>query len=347
MITKTLTNALEEIGFYYSEGKSSDKSHVYAIYNNYLVSVYEKSGKKIAYFNFRLPESEENALKKLNMSESFSAKIDEGIIVNYSIEEDGMRVYSTAYIVDFLKLLEDCADLLEANGIKGIKCCSVCGNGFGSRHPKKVTDGCENHLMCEHCAIDTLEEVNQKAATKTAENAQDKIWKGILGSTLFSLIGILLYFVLYYWVSPAVNSGGLSEIRYIFCASGFIVSLLSYYGYILFCKKISRAAYITIPTTALISTAIGQYLGVVFEFIAGKNYSSPLSNKAFWLVHLRNTIPEEQTELFVNHSAIFYKLLAISLLFAIVGAAIFLLTLHDKANAKAELPEIETISIGK
>ncbi len=348
MITKNLTKALEEIGFYYTEGKSSDKSHAYAVYNGYLTTIYEKSGKKIVYFNFKFPENEDNAIKKLNMSNSFfSAKIDEGLISDYSITEDGMRVYSTADVVNFLKLIEECAELLENNEIKGVKCCSKCGNGFGTRHPKKVTYGCENHLMCEHCAMDSIEELNEHANRKIAEESKDKIWKGILGSVAFSLIGVLVYFVLYYWVSPAVNSSGLNEIRYIFCACGFLVSLLSYYGYRLFCKRISRAAYITIPTSALIATAIGQYLGVVFEFIAGKNYSSPLSNKAFWLVHLRNTIPADQTEFFTSYSAIFYKLLAISLMFAIVGAAIYLLTIHDKATAKKETLEIETISIGK
>ncbi len=347
MITKNLTKALEEIGFYYTDGKTSDKSHVYAIYNGYLVTVYEKGNKKIVYFNFRLPEGEENALKKLNMSEYFSTKIDEGLISNYSIDEDGLRVYSTADTVEFLKLIEDCADLLMNNDIRGVKYCSKCGNGFGSRHPKKVTSNCENHLMCEHCAINAIEEANERAQQKSAEESQDKIWKGILGSVLFSLIGVLVYFILYYWVSPAVNSSGLNEIRYIFCAAGFIVSLLSYYGYRIFCKKISLAAYITIPATSLISTAIGQYLGVVFEFIAGKNYTSPLSNKAFWLVHLRNTIPEDQVEFFTNYSAIFYKLLAISLMFAIIGSAIYLLTLHDKTTAKKEIIDIETISIGK
>ena len=48
---------------------------------------------------------------------------------------------------------------------------------------------------------------------------------------------------------------------------------------------------------------------------------------------------------FVDNSAIFYKLLMISLMFAAIGAAIFLLTLHDKSVVKKETAEIETIKI--
>ena len=80
------------------------------------------------------------------------------------------------------------SSLLKENEIRGIEYCSKCGNKFGSRKPKKVTVNKENHLMCEHCAIDIVEEINNTAAQKSIENNNDKIWKGILGSVVFSLI---------------------------------------------------------------------------------------------------------------------------------------------------------------
>ena len=67
MITKNLAKAVENIGFTYVEGASSEKSHAYAVYGDYLVTVYEESGKKVAYFNFRFPESEENDIKKYDI----------------------------------------------------------------------------------------------------------------------------------------------------------------------------------------------------------------------------------------------------------------------------------------
>lgn len=346
MITKNLTSALENIGFTYSENKDSSNSHSYALYGGYLTTVYEASGKKIAYFNFKFSDNEENSIKRYALSEAFSAEMEEYRISDYSIDENGMTVASSAGIPVFLKLIDRCIELLTENEIKGSEYCSKCGNKFGSRHPKKVLIGKNNHLMCEHCALDTVEEINNAVSESKAENAKGSLGLGILGSVLFSLIGVAVYFALYYWLSPAINSSGVSEVRYIFCAAGFIVSLLSYFGFRIFCKRAGASAYVTIVATSLIFTAIGQYLGSVFEFIAKSGHSlSAITKKAFWLVHIRNTIPAEVSANFTDHSAVFYKLLAISLMFAAVGAAIFILTLHDKSIAKKDTVDIETLKI--
>lgn len=346
MITKNLSKALEEIGFTYSESKNSESNHAYAVYGGYLVSVYEKSGKKAVYINFKFSENEENDIKKYEISESFASEMEEYSVVDYAIDEDGMRVYSSASIPVFLKLVDRCIDLLLSNEIKGAEYCSKCGNKFGSRKPKKVTCGTENHLMCDHCALETVEEINNRKQEDDNEASKPKVKKAILFSTLFSLIGVVLYFALYYWLSPAISKNGINEIRYIFCVTGFITSVLSYVGYVLFCKKPGLAAYITVSLNAVLFTAIGQYIGVVFEFIAKNGFSlSNLSNKHFWLVHLRNTIPADVAAGFTDYSAIFWRLVIISIMFAAVGSAIFLLGLHDKANKNTETVEVETITI--
>ena len=138
----------------------------------------------------------------------------------------------------------------------------------------------------------------------------------------------------------------LNEVRYIFCIAGFAVAALAYYGFRLGSKSTSIAAYITVAVNSILFTMIGQYIGVVFEFIKKNGFdSSLLSNKHFWLIHLRNTIPADVADLFIDHSAIFWKLLIISLMFAIVGAAIFLLSLHDNSSPKTEKINVETITI--
>lgn len=346
MITKNLTKALEEIGFTYVEGSSSEKSHAYAVYGGYLVSVYEESGKKVVYINFKFSESEENDIKKYDMSETFSSELEEYSVSDYSLSDDGMRVFCGGSIPVFLKLIDRCVSLLIDNEIRGCDYCSKCGNKFGSRKPKKVTDGKENYLMCDHCALETVEEASNHSEEEDSETKHGKVGIGILFSTLLALVGSALYFVLYYWLSPAMSKSGFNEVHYIFCVTGFITSLLAYIGYRAFCKKASISAYITVIINSLLFTAIGQYIGVVFEFVAKNGFSlSSLSNKHFWLVHLRNTIPNDVVDLYVDYSAIFWKLLIISLMFAAVGAAIFLLTLHDKSAKKPETVEVETITI--
>ena len=86
MITKNLAKSLEELNFTYSENKDPAKIHVYGIYGGYLVTVYEIANKKVAYFNFRFNDSEENALKRYDMSEVFSSELDEYSVTDYSFQ---------------------------------------------------------------------------------------------------------------------------------------------------------------------------------------------------------------------------------------------------------------------
>ncbi len=345
MISKNLLSALEGIGFQYYAADSSAKCHAYAIYGGYLVSAYEDAGKKVAYFNFKFSDGEENASKRYSFSESFSARMDEFSITDYSLAEDGLKVVAGCGITDFLRLIDSCVALLIENEIDGALRCSVCGNKFGTRNPKKVTFGCDNRLMCEHCAFEALEDHNKEEATQAPAKSDSPIVPGVLGSVLFSLLGVGLYFVFYYFISPAIGNTEF-EVRYIFSALGFAVALLAYVGYRAFCKKVSMGVYVTVPVCAVVFSAIGQYIGVVFEFLKKGGFAvSNLSNKSFWLVHVRSTVPDDVVDNFVSFSGKFYVFLTISLLFAIVGSAIFLLSLREKSMKKKDPLVIETIKI--
>ncbi len=345
MISKNLMTALEELNFTFSNSNNSNKSHAYAIYGGYFITVYESAGKKIAYLNFKFSENEENSLKRYNVSEIISAEIEEYNISDYSLSEDGLRVICSSSISAFLKLIDRCVTVLTENEIRGVEYCSKCGNKFGSRNPKKVTKGIENYLMCEHCALEALEDSNEEA-NEPAISTKSNTFKGIIGSIIFSLLGVALYFVAYFYLSPAISKSDFSDARYIFCALGSVVAFLAYCGYRIACKTAGKGAYFVIGFNSLFFTAIGQYLGVVFEFVAKNGFSvNVLSRKAFWLVHLRDTIPADVVANFTSYSSVFYKMLAISLMFALVGGAIFLLTLHDKTTAKKETTEIETIKL--
>lgn len=345
MISKNLLSALENIGFQHFEAETNAKCHAYAIYGGYLVSAYETSGKKTVYFNFKFSDGEENANKRYAFSETFSSSMDEYSVVDYALSEDGLKITAGCSVPDFLKLIDFSVALLIENEIDGASRCSSCGNKFGSRNPKKVTFDCDNHLMCEHCAIEALEESRNASPASASAPSGRSIAAGILGSALFSLIGVGLYFVFYYFISPAIGNTEF-EVRYIFSALGFAVATLAYAGYRLFCKKVSLAVYVTVPVCALLFTSIGQYIGVVFEFLKKGGFAfSNLSNKSFWLVHVRSTVPEEVSANFVSFSGDFYVFLTISLLFALVGSAIFLLSLREKTMPKKETVVIETIKI--
>ena len=347
MISKSLTKALENNGFTYSENLTADKNHVFGIYGGYLISVFEHGTKKFAFISFKFSENEENELIKESIYQSAkgSAEVE---YVSFDIREDGLTFICNGNVPEFLTALDKAVSLLNENGIKGVEYCSKCGNKFGNRKPKKVTDGKLNHLMCEHCALEYLEESKKRSLKKAEATSNAKILPGILGSVGFGLIGCILYLFLYYVLSPALSKQNFSinEIRYIFCIAGFFVSMFSYYGYRIFCKRISISAYVTVPTVSLVFTMIGQYIGIVFEFISKSGlHLSALKNKSVWLVHLRNTVPSDISVNFPNYSEIFWKLFVISILFSAVGSAMFLLSLHDKTTVKAEPIEVQTISI--
>ncbi len=343
MITKNLAKALEDIGFKYYDG-DGNSAHVSSIYNGYLITVYETSGKKNAFFSFRFSDNEENSLKKYNISESIGAIIEEYYICDYSIDEDGARIVSNADISVFIELLNKCTSIFADNEIRGAGYCSECGNKFASRPAKKVTLGTEARLLCEHCTLNAIEDVN-KAKDDNRDNISKKdVIKGILGSALFSFGGFLLYILVYGLLSPVLKSFNFGNVRFIYCALGCAVAALSYLGYRTFCKKVSKCAYISISVNSLLFTVIGQYMGVVIEFINDGNYGiSALLNKHFWLIHLRNTVPEDFAAEYINYSGAFYQLLGISVLFCIIGVAIFLLTLHDKSKANDETLNVETV----
>lgn len=345
MISKTLTKALEKNGFTYSESITAERNHAYGIYGGFLVTVFEKSAKKVGFISFKFSTSKEDDLTKDAISQAIK---DDSTVFSLEINEDGLKVVSNGNVPEFLELLDKTIALLKDNNIKGAEYCSKCGNKFGSRKPKKVSDGNINHIMCEHCALEYLEESKKRNLKKSEETSNAKILPGIIGSVGFGFIGFLLYFFIYYILSPALSEKNFSinEVRYIFCIAGFFVSMLSYYGYRLFCKRNSISAYVTVPVVSIFFTAIGQYVGIVFEFIAKNGlYLSALKNKSFWMIHLRNTVPTDIALNFPNHSEIFWKLFIISILFSAVGSAMFLLSLHDKSTVKYEPIEVQTISI--
>ena len=345
MISKNLSNILDSLGFASSNNSSPKDSNMYSVYNGYLTTVSCNSNKVFVYFNFRFIESDENNLKKYNISNSVSSMMNKYDISDYSITSTGLRITAACNDESIAELLDECTSLLLEHNVRGAEYCSECGNKFGSRNPKKVTINSENYIMCEHCAVMAIEDSKKIDNEPVNEDSKGKA-KGVIFSVLGGIIGFFLYVLAYTVIIPWIKELKLGDVRYIFCALGCVVAVLAYFGYRIFCKKIDTAAYVTISISSLIFAALGQLIGSVLGFIVEGGYrSSSLLNKHFWLVHLRNTIPEESAGEFINRSAEFYKLFGISMLFSAIGTAIFILTLKEKSKPKIKEINIETLKL--
>lgn len=346
MVSKGLMNACQEaLGLTSVEKNPADKSYLYGVYGGYLISVYDSGKNRTVFFNYYMNESEEDdSVRLLALSEAMKASLGDIPVTDYEVEVSGASFTLNCGVEDFLRGIDLLVGVLIENGLSGVTHCSVCGNKIGKRLPKKLTRDKNNYLVCEHCALEELE--SRKEERNPAEMLPKKTFPGILGGLCGGLIGIALYFLLCYFVSPLFPSDGF-DIRYVFCLLGFLTALLVYQGFRLFSKRPCVSCSVAVTILSVLCTAIGQYLGVFAEFAKAQDFSLIEAAKipSMWLIHLRSTVfnPEEHPEFDVSGD--FYRLLCFSLLFAAIGVALFLMTMYEKSRNKQEPIEIETLRI--
>lgn len=352
MVSKTLRSAAEAQGFTYAEPSTAGKDYLYGVYGGYLVTLSDAGNRKTVFINYLLPlaEDEDESVRLLEISESLKAVITGKSVCDYTVEADGISCTTTDSLDSFLALLDDLISLLNEKGLIGVSQCSCCGNKIGKRLPKKLTRGQKNYLLCEHCALDQLED-SAKQTTSPAETLPKKTGLGILGGMIGGICGLLIYVVLYYFLSANFADSDF-EIRYLFSLFGFASAFLVYRGFTLFSKRPCISAHVSISIITLVSVALSQYAGsfVGYAQLQGFSLAQAAKLPSMWLIHLRTTLDSsityEQSVLSLYRVApLFYKLLGFSLLFALIGTIIFQLGLFEKGKATAEPAKIETLRI--
>ena len=355
MISNALRSAAEGIGFTYAAGKPSGKSgmdSLYGIYGGYLVTLYDEGSKRTLFVNYYTgsDEEEEDSVRLLEISESLKSAFSGLSVTNYSVESDGLSCTVSGTLDDFLALLDKVLEMLVEKEVIGATHCSCCGNKLGKRPPKKLVSRRRHILLCEHCALDKLEE-----ASKAPEEGENELPKrtgmGILGAAIGGVVGILLYILAYSFLYPLFSDSSF-EIRYLFCAFGFVTAALVYAGFRFFSKRPCVSAYVIISVTTSLATIVGQYFGSFVGYAKQMEFSLSQAMKlpSMWLIHLRSTVKEviEPTQEMLDKfdvSSLFYWLLGFSLLFALIGSVIFQLGLYEKGKIRQEPLELETLRI--
>ncbi len=354
MVSKALQSAAEELGFSYVEKNNSDKIHMYGIYGGYLTTLYDTSNSKTVFINYymHISDDEDESVRLLELSEALK-KAAEGLnVTDYSVEKDGLSCSVNCHIDQFMELLDKLIEMLNAEGVAGVSNCSHCGNKIGKRFPKKVLNGKHNFLLCEFCALEKIE-TNAREAEEKQNAEPSKLVFGILGAALGGIVGILLYFLIYNFLSPLFSDSAF-EVRYIFSLLGFATAYFVFCGYRFFSKRPGIGAYVSVSAVSLCSVAIGQYIGSFVGYAQLQEFSLAQAAKipSMWLIHLRSTVDTSLTydqSLLDKYdiSSLFYKLLCFSLLFALIGTIIFLLGFYEKSKVRVSPLEVETLRIAK
>lgn len=350
MISKTFQAAAEGIGFQFTEKESADKSYLYGVYGGYLVTLTESGKQKTLFINYYLPDAGDDSVKLLEISEALKSAVEGVSVSDYSVQIDGLSCTAICSVGEFLQLLDRLIEMLEGKEVAGVTQCSCCGNRIGKRFPKKLLRGGKNYLLCEHCALDKLEEGNREEKEKK-ENTPSRPLAGILGGLVGGLIGLLAYALVYYFAAP-LFSGSAFEIRYLLCLLGFGEAYLIYRGYTMQNKRVGTSAYVSVTVLSAVCVSLSQYVGtfVGYAKLQGFSLLQAVKLPSMWLVHLRSVIDTsisyEQSVLDLYDVApLFYRLLGFSLLFALIGTIIFLLGLYEKGKVKADPCELETLRI--
>ncbi len=348
MVSKGLLKAAESLPLTYVDRLPMESSYLYGVYRGYLLSLYDSGKNKTVFVNYYLDcdEDDSDSIRLMELSEQLKSILAAQVILDLSVQSDGLSYTLNCGFNEFFLLLEDVLSMLNEAEIAGVSKCSHCGNTLGKRFSKKVLVGKNNYLVCDHCALEALE--NSKSVETEKESVPSRTGLGILGAIAGGLIGAFICFALYQWVYPLIGGTGF-DFRYIFTACGLLTAFLVYKGYTLISKKACIGEAVIVTVGSLLFTALGQYAGSFASYAQTQGFRliDAMRIPSMWLIHLRSTVDTslvtDQTLLDNYHVApLFYRLLFISLLFALIGSILFQVGFFEKSKSKKIQIEVET-----
>ena len=325
MVSKKLLKAAEHLHLTHVEKLPLEDSYLYGGCEGYLVSLYDDGKGKTFFINYYADgfDDDEESIRSVEISEELKSIVREQVLLDYSVLPQGLSCTLSGTWEDTISCMKNVCRMLADEDLDGAVRCSCCGNKIGKRPPKRVVVGKDNYLYCDHCALEVLETQKEQPAN-TADQPSHGL-RGLLGACIGGLIGAFVYFALYKWIYPLL-SGSSFDFRYIFTACGLLTAFLVYKGYTVLSKKPCAAEAVTVSVLSVLFTSAGQYLGC-FAWYAEKQgfgFFDAMRIPSMWLIHLRSTVDAsltyDQTVLDnYNIAPVFYRLLLISLLFAVIG----------------------------
>lgn len=316
-----------------SLGLRITENNAYGIYCDYLISVTEKKDKTKIRFSCYLPENDGESLTTLNISDAIKARITDFQILDYEIADDSIELISSAQISNLREMLDFLVNVLKENNVSDAYTCTCCGNTIstvGKRKVVMVDDAA--HLMCDSCALEYMEE-NQNKPKEAEESNPSHTFKGVIGSLVGGLVGAAIYTALFF-VMP--SSEDLKLMQYLICVIGAVIGVFTFYGYFMFSKKINGKFIATVSLLTAVFTSVAHYIGCVIACVI--RYSSFDSFKLIPGTFLKMPLTSSTLMLFT------YAGLAVSLCAAAV-ALVFLIGNNRKNNTEKKTAKISIVTV--
>ncbi len=237
-----------------------DTDYAYGVINGFMVSITNVGSKKAAFINYFLPiEETEGGTFEYQISTGISA-LELNALNKCEVSDNGVYFCTSASLTAFDEAILKVCELLDEMGAEGADVCSDCGCDIDAKHCKALLNGGKLTMLCDDCA-DYFEEQLIKASA--SEKKPSKI-KGVIGSVVGGLLGLLLVMALYIWLpfsgQEATFGGALSSDMLIFTLpASALVSVFCFLFYRIFTGVKGNKRFLCGVITSVIFSMLNTY----------------------------------------------------------------------------------------
>ncbi|OGO90674.1 MAG: hypothetical protein A2Y17_02990 [Clostridiales bacterium GWF2_38_85] len=251
MISKALLALATDIGFNIAD------DCVFGEYQGYMISLYEKGNRKIAFINYYLMDNEGDALKKFRLSESVKADILSFGIKEFEIEDNGVTIEIVDTVTKLLEYINAMIEKLTSEEIAGVKVCSECGKPLEDKY-KKVSINLNRYALCDSCTLDLIQNSKKENNEKHKEIISGKIGLGILGGIIGLLLGIFVWNLIAY-------------LGIVSMWAGFLLAMFIYFGYVLFKGRKGKLRLIITSILSIFGVIICSFTSQIIMYLVTNN----------------------------------------------------------------------------
>lgn len=318
------------------------ENSAFGIYGEYFIAIYEAKTKKILKISCYIGNSDEYAEDYLNLNDGIRAVIGKYSVSDYSVSENGIRIFTSAPIASLRELTDYVIGLLDENGIPNSHYCSDCGTEFKVTEKRRVVTVAmgnkeEKRLLCEKCALTAAEEAEEGSEIEKTENDGEKLSykKGILLSIFAGLAGTLIYVFLFFLLGV---SGRAEIVKYLTCLVGFIIGGAVFLIFKSVTGRVDSKGMLAICCISTALMMVSHFFGCIFGLAKYLNRTFSIGYSTF-AEKFTNYINMQFTD------SLNLRFLIIGLIISLCAAFIAIIILYSMDFKKADIQRRVKVTI--